>query len=76
MRLIHRFLIAAALILSGLSAFAVEPIAVQRWSYKPRLEKPTAFLLSVPQYGAYLAAWPEGEYDRKRVLCIGNSFTF
>ena len=170
MRALRVFLTAAALILSGLSAIALEPVAVQRWIYKKRLEKPaadgfsfalpaadlpggtevdfgisigirqggptdwvleyrsgrkwvkagsftvnwykkgddtewftnfvlkkpvkdslcvrvrptsaadnpdaTAFLLSVPQYGAYLAAWPAGKYDRKKVLCIGNSFTY
>lgn len=41
-------------------------------------ENPDAsvYLLSIPQYAAYLAAWPAGKYDRKKVLCIGNSFTF
>ncbi len=36
----------------------------------------TVYFLNQPRYGAYLAAWPEGASVSKRVLMLGNSFTF
>ncbi len=42
----------------------------------PTRARAGVYLLPSPNCTAYLAAWPVGEYDRKKVLCIGNSFTY
>lgn len=47
-----------------------------RAASKPARLKSAVYLLPSPYCTAYLAAWPVGEYDTKKVLCIGNSFTY
>ncbi|MBR1869107.1 MAG: hypothetical protein IJ799_03465 [Bacteroidales bacterium] len=36
----------------------------------------SVYFMQIPRYGLYLAAWPEGSKGSKRVLMLGNSFTF